>query len=278
MKDNEINRTIIQDYAQKVVDSINNNSNNFEKLKQLGNKFSRIENLSKEQALKLKEYLQIAERDLKDYEILFNNGSYANAIYHLEQSIEKIAKIFHFIFSDNPVQKEIGHKSLKVYVKLLEENEEFFNPIFDNKLNNTINSLKDLVNDNKKEKIAQLSFSELKPIKENIELFKKNILSEFNVILDLLSNHKGTEPNFIDKIETNENDIKFIISYVINFFSIYLFSVIIWPHESLTRYPDYKVKSSDYIPGFGIVDFSSYISTEMQTIINWIEEVIDKQK
>ena len=262
MKDNEINRTIIQDYAQKVVDSINNNSNNFEKLKQLGNKFSRIENLSKEQALKLKEYLQIAERDLKDYEILFNNGSYANAIYHLEQSIEKIAKIFHFIFSDNPVQKEIGHKSLKVYVKLLEENEEFFNPIIDNKLNNTINSLKDLVNDNKKEKIAQLSFSELKPIKENIELFKKNILSEFNVILDLLSNHKGTEPNFIDKIETNENDIKFIISYVINFFSIYLFSVIIWPHESLTRYPDYKVKSSDYIPGFGIVDFSSYISTE----------------
>lgn len=278
MEDDKVNKVMISDYAQKAIYFSLSNQNNSGKLKQLGNRFSRIENLSKEQVLKLKEYLQIAERDLKDYQILFSNGSYANAVYHLEQSIEKIAKIFYFIISDNPDPKKIGHKSLKVYIKLLEENEEFFSFIFDNKLNDGINLLKDFVNDNKKEKIAQLSFSELKTIKENIELFKKDITSEFKKILDLFSNNKGLESNFIGKIEINKNYSKFIITYMINFFLIYLFSIIIWPHESLTRYPDYQVKPSDYILGFGIVDFSSYMSTEMQAIINWIEEVIDKQK
>ena len=95
-----------------------------EAINKLGSELS--QRLQDESKLKtMNNYLSISKNDINDYEILFKNKSYANAIYHMEQSIEKIAKSFYFLSSASPDPKKINHKPFKIIIKFVEEYEIF---------------------------------------------------------------------------------------------------------------------------------------------------------
>jgi len=64
--------------------------------------------------------LEIAKKDLEATKILFNNKLYAQAIFYLQQCIEKAIKslgIKRKIITESELKKEIGHKALKVLSK-----------------------------------------------------------------------------------------------------------------------------------------------------------------
>ena len=64
--------------------------------------------------------LEIAKKDLEATKILFNNMLYAQAIFYLQQCIEKAIKslgIKRKIITESDLWKEIGHKALKVFSK-----------------------------------------------------------------------------------------------------------------------------------------------------------------
>ena len=77
-----------------------------------------------------------AERDFKDSNLLYKNGSYSNAVYHLQQAIEKLVKAYAMFFFplDYSSIRKTSHNSPEIYLKLLK------NPIL-NKLLRKVGNL-----------------------------------------------------------------------------------------------------------------------------------------
>lgn len=66
--------------------------------------------------------LDIAERDLAAAESLFEKELYPQAVFYLQQAVEKATKSFglhHNIISEDELE-EIGHDSLEIYLKVVE--------------------------------------------------------------------------------------------------------------------------------------------------------------
>lgn len=81
--------------------------------------------MKKEDFSKVKVLLDISDKDLDSSEILFNSKNYSNAVFSLQQSVEKSMKAHSTINEVVPFEKlkdKIGHNPLKVYAKSANEN------------------------------------------------------------------------------------------------------------------------------------------------------------
>ncbi len=239
--------------TKKILEHLNNIGAT-EAANELGIKL--LQRLNDESILKtMSSYLSIAKIDLNDYKILFDNKSYANAIYHLEQSIEKVAKGVYFILLNNPNPKKISHKPFNVIIDFFKENK-----IFEK---NYAISLLNLIDD----KLGD----ENKILKINKD--------EFKTFMKFLDQLNDLVIPIHEKQFKNNNEFSAIIGYNLSMIlsQIYIFSKLLYLHEAYTRYPDTKNKlqPDDYTLDLGIVDLSLYINDKIQKIIDIIIDIIE---
>lgn len=203
-------------------------------------------------------YLAFAQNDLKDYEILFANKSYANAIYHMEQSIEKIAKSFYFLSSPSPNPRKINHKPFKIIIKLLEEYEIFKILEKENKFP-LLNMMDSFLGD--EDNIIKINNAGLEPIIKIIETL-----------------------DYFTKRPTNDEKNNYYNMTGLNLAlvipSIYIFSKLLYLHESYTRYPDpnNKLQPNNYNLNLGIVAISPGIAKIIYNTIDIMINIIESSK
>ena len=66
---------------------------------------------------------ETAKKDLQASKYLYNNALYPQAIFHIQQSVEKATKCFGMIFGiiSEKELKKIGHNPIKIYEKEYEK-------------------------------------------------------------------------------------------------------------------------------------------------------------
>ena len=76
----------------------------------------------KEEQLNLaRHYLNIASTDLKVSELLYKNGYYPAAVFHLEQASEKLIKSFGYKFRPADSNNRTAHATWAIYSSALED-------------------------------------------------------------------------------------------------------------------------------------------------------------
>jgi tetratricopeptide (TPR) repeat protein len=241
--------------------------------------------------------------DLEASEILYNKGFNALAIYHLQQSIEKITKAY-FLYSSliklenlksgNDSIRHITPKALTLSLKDLDfrKNVELLFKVsnLDKKdLDKDIKNMEKLIE--KQENLAVITSSEINHLLKDFNIRYKMIkrvnmrelrykaglfaVSFLNNIQKFFGN-KGE----IDKLRSALEDFKKLPKKQIelNFLlmNLYVFSLISFPHFAYTRYPKEDksdLEPEDYNSSLGIVHAYPDILRSMKSVIKGIENV-----
>ena len=229
-----------------------------------------------------------AEIDFKDSNLLYKNGSYSNAVYHLQQAIEKLVKacaLFFFPLNYSSIRKT-SHNSPEIYLKLLT----------DPRLNKLLRKVGNLIPEIDLKPLDKLdqTIKNIKRTETKVELAKmpatvlNNILDVCDKIMAIDVKSKGPDvlkeqygnsfdhylkealtlltPNNPDLesqisglnlkklVEGNTNFIyDWLNEFITTIIPLYLLGLIVYPHESFTRYPGELMNPQDYNENFGIV-------------------------
>jgi len=200
------------------------------------------------------------------------------------------------LFRKNDENKTISHITPRTFFIFLNNMEKVIDCLnkcnyLKKKINKSdIDKLKKYI-ERKPERLAKMDKNE---IYVYLELCKKFIKIDKNVDIrqlrktikkfkiDLLKNLKKVnlpehELNSIDRnlTYTHENIDKIIKLFGISG-CIFILSVITYPHFSYTRYPDGKLKPTDYKPGLGIVDSLDKIFIILGNIIKNFDVELEK--
>lgn len=244
----------------------------------------------KENLRPAREFILIAEQDMKDAQLLYENKSFASSIYHLQQSVEKATKAcgFSVFFLNKNDLKKVQHTTPKVFMSLLNkyiilfiELTKSFNP---NSTNKNLKEIEEIFyktfNKGIKKDIAKFDENKIKTVLELSDVFKKSEKK----ISDFL---KETIKEFIKESKDDEykEKLKFfksmilpkIIPYTYEFVNLYLLSIITYPHESYTRYPDQDMTPKDYTSDLGIVvmfnEITNILNSSIKALKNYLEEM-----
>ena len=204
-----------------------------------------------EDTKKAKEFLEISEQDLKSSEILFKNGIYPNAVFFLQQSVEKWAKFFFLCgeYSFDELKKKTRHDISEKYKETIEKFIPLFEILdmpnhykfFDNlksddptlEFEETINKIIDLVN-----KVDVFEFKPVNLTKEKKKGLKRLIKKQVKPLIF----KKIATYSFKVISENIEDYVKFSLLVVSNF----CLNLILQPHVTSSRYPDKESNPSKY--------------------------------
>lgn len=215
------------------------------------------------------EFLKAGQTDISASFLLHQNGDYPNAVYHLQQAVEKITKAYGLAFAminredlyKGDKKKLIGHVTPKVFLGL-----------FDKKIGVAAVELPKVLNLNMKTDLTDLK----KLIKEKpLELANLNYeaihtLVELNtklrVALDTPEIRGGCknavevagtlliEDQQIQKnIEKLKKNSYVIVELTLALMSMYLWAMVTFPHFAYTRYPNDEMPIKKYDSELGIV-------------------------
>ena len=174
--------------------------------------------------------------DLKLAELAYQTKDYSNALFHLQQSIEKSVKAYGLYYgiikeSKDEIVHKIGHKSPKVYLKLLrfpwvDDVSNIFTPEIN--LQKRLADLDSLVKEENKSKILDLDGS-VPLFLEMYERVSENIRKSFSrhevkIITDEVKRNFG-----VDIKDEYTKQIEFALL-------LYLFSFITWIYAVDPRY------------------------------------------
>ena len=229
----------------------------------------------------INDFLNIAKNDLKDYKNLMEKKSYPNAIYHLQQSVEKTIKSMCFFIFVDFKPKSIGHdfsKIMPLYKKdgvwsiLLEEFiatlEKELNKYFECKIKIFGNKKIDL--SNFWNDIGNKNF--LRDFKKRMTEIPSENSAWVSFFLFMFANFK----NQIKETSDGYDKIS-LLNNIIYSSELSIFHMILSPHEDSTRYPNNdksKMGPGDYTEKSWIVSSSNYISMELEEIIEHINKII----
>ena len=176
----------------------------------------------------------------------------------MEQSIEKIAKSFYFLSSQSPEPRKVNHKSFKIIIKFLEEYEIFKILEKENKFP-LLNMMDSFLGD--EDNIIKINNAGLEPIIKIIETL-----------------------DYFTKRPTNDEKNNYYNMTGLNLAlvipSIYIFSKLLYLHESYTRYPDpnNKLQPNNYNLNLGIVAISPDIAKIIYNTIDIMINIIESSK
>lgn len=229
----------------------------------------------------INDFLNIAKNDLEDYKNLMEKKSYPNAIYHLQQSVEKTIKSMCFFIFVDFKPKSVGHdfsnimplfKKARVLSDLLKE----FYITIENKLNKYFDD---------KIKIFGNTKIDLSNFRNEID--DKNFLRDFKKrMIKITSENSAGVPFFLSMFANFKNQIKetsdgadkiSLYNNILYSSELFIFHMILSPHEDSTRYPNNdksKMGPEDYTEKSQIVSFSNNISIELEEIIGHIDKMI----
>ncbi|MEM3908054.1 MAG: HEPN domain-containing protein, partial [Nitrososphaerota archaeon] len=198
------------------------------------------------------EFLKCAKEDIEATKLLYEERLIPLSVYHLQQAVEKTTKAYALALSIVTIRelREIEHKSPLVFIKLLKKRWVV----------SYINLLKilypQMIKDfdiDEVEKIIRNKQKELAEIPKNVTI---SYLTSIKEMRNDLPKIYLQVKKFVDLLKPLTNDqtenlkraleATFSSGTVTSFISLYLLSVITYPHYIFTRYPDGEIKPSDY--------------------------------
>jgi len=257
------------------MDFINENKKRLKKI--YNEKYLKLHNIDMTRKL-----LDCSKRDLDAFEILYEKGDqYANSIYHLQQSVEKLLKSWGLKsgkITPSDLRGKISHDSSKVmeiwiekWIDDLEEDEtllSFFNmipSIEKPRLSKDINEIYEM----DKDSIRNLSSEEIKNFLDSSSEI------DFFELIEKLEDHINHIK--LDFRKKRSLEITKVISKdKINFFKMYTLSKITYLHNFSTRYPDGDPKPEDYNKkDLGIVKEAPFIKENLLECISDFEKCLN---
>lgn len=239
------------------------------------------------------DFLDLSKDDLLACKILYEKSIFHLATYHLQQSVEKLTKSYALILGYiTPEElRRNGHITPQVFVKLLQEKiSQQFLKLFENihELDeNRLNELKNLFSKRHLlEEIASMDKEKIivwletgKQIKQKLKNIEGEIKSQIKKIDNKILKFRKISKNDRNKIHEMfiSWDVVSIINLVSNFIMMYILSVITFPHFSFTRYPDGKIKPTDYKRGLGVIDCLDDLIKETECCIRFFEKFYGQQ-
>lgn len=210
--------------------------------------FSRMRN--RRSHITEKKLLSIAEDDLKASEILYKQGLYSQATYHLAQCVEKAAKAFALSFGiiTGDELKRLGHRTPRAFLKILDESEigelaKALTQQYAPKATVDTTDYRHLVYQEPL-KIARMSYEEIRLLLDTLQKIEKDVTNSLSSILGLFQKMLPNSdiPELFSKIPTD-------------FVGLWLIASITFPHQEYTRYFDPKlaIDPSEYTEEMGIV-------------------------
>ncbi len=248
--------------------------------------------------------MECAGNDLKASKTLYSTGDYPNAIFHLQQSVEKATKAYALSIGLFKVDelKGVGHDTPEVFLKLLAkkgilQSIDMLNRISSAEIDKSKNlEIREIIKKIKKTetkvKVAKLTKEQIqgnlqlcKTIDEFHQKIKRDLASSITPLKSLSSEMSkiiGTQldeaglsikSKDLDKIIRNEFDkIKpEFLDWASKFTRMFILSVVTYPHAIFARYPDGEIKPKDYRRGLGIVDEIESVLKELEDCVQFYQ-------
>lgn len=250
----------------------------------------------------VRELVSTAKRDIDASRTLRSKGDYANAVFYLEQSVEKLTKAYALQLSFVTVgeAREVSHYSPQVFFKLLQRQWspylmkiiESSYPQFDQepyrKLRDTVRDFKGSDKKGELAKIPREGFTEVLKIArqmgESINSFI-SVLQELSPFLNeaiigpfvqwsrdygYTGNRSDLEQVFNEKMPAIVEQLRLFGE----FWRLYVLCCITYPHSTTTRYPGEYLNPSDYRAGLGIVDSIEDLLGELEEHFATLDEAL----
>jgi len=240
-------------------------------------------------------FLECTKRDMNASKLLYKEKDYPNAVYHLQQATEKLAKAYFMLFplSSYSEIRQISHTTPKVFLQFLSKTwaksliyrlKSLLPSVDFGALDEVPGIMKTISKTQTQVEIARLSEEQ---IKEFLKITDSISPAKTELSFEAILRNQGMTIEEIGKVAQeilqNENvsgetykglDLKGLIRDAGDkmirsvYFSVtlYVLAVITFPHERFTRYPDGDVKPAEYASSFGIV-------TQFEEIVYKLEEV-----
>lgn len=194
-------------------------------------------------------FLETAETDRKDCEILYRKKSYSNAAFHLQQAVEKATKAY-WLGSGVLNEKEVrGHRTPEIFLRAIFEKtglKMLAQQLPDKSTHEYIQKAFEAIeNEEKRLELAKIPFNN---IRKSISYMESNRKLNEEMLRDLeyqLSSIPGYQLPSISLLLTIQNMSSLV--------TLYILAVYTFPHEAYSRYPDGPFKPSDYTKDLGIV-------------------------
>lgn len=251
--------------------------------------------------LEAKEFTKFAEDDINSAKILYTNKIYPTAIYHLQQSVEKLVKAYMIYYSilNHKNLKSVSHDSPKAFLKLIEKFQPALNPVLSiaekfhtpniniKKMSKTdIYTFEKLIDKSKKQ-IVKMEPDKIKKMVIVADEISNILNKQINYddikckMLEVLSNLRAEFNDIEDSVEIKDENIEAIDivetrieNFEIESFkdlysylpTLYILSIITYPHATFSRYPN----DFEYDETLGIVQCFDEITTLLdKTIELW---------
>lgn len=262
----------------EIINQISSDGNKLSEYIDAVSEFSNFYNNPENENVERRQYVKkitiLAEDDLKSAKILYKNKMYPAAIYHLQQSVEKLVKAYMFYFSilnKKDLSGYVSHDTPKAFLKFIDKFKDVLNPTlsFAENIHLSNSNLPEISNKDilkfeksikmEKKQIVKMKSDEIKDvivIADNLFNILNNPQNFDDVeskMLEIISNIKTELCDREDFIEVNDKITEIIdgIEARIKAFEIdkfkdfhsyiptlYILSVITYPHATFSRYPN----------------------------------------
>jgi len=274
--------------------------------KVIANALAFLSNLSQQLPLSLeflaKDYIKFAEVDYQSARLLLEKKIYPSAIFHLQQTIEKLAKAYALylglvkeedLYSKRKRKSEsVGHLSPRAFIlnlkrkgaidlicivftllkkkscEEIKKNIKIFESFLWKKRELAVLSRENILSlTQQNDKIIEaLSKINRRVVKFEIEKIKLGLSTRARQ-MGLPIN------NFIKGIAINQSMVEEIFQKLITFVRLYILTIITFPHFSYPRYPS-KGYAIAYEEGLGIVDCANDLLSITGEMLREIKKII----
>lgn len=218
--------------------------------------------------------LNDAKEDIKSSRLLFEGQIYSRSVFFLQQSVEKACKALGLALGFIKRQKSIGHESPEVFIKMLED---------DFSINHYLPLLEQYTNENQKIKIEKAKESIFKGKSKLLILKEKEIQGYLTFIESMMNQGAEKLRAELNRIQESLNvflpqfeiKVDLIVDFILCITSLYILSVITFPHTMTSRYSDTQIiHPKDYTIDMPIVEFLPKFQNITESAIESLDRYI----
>jgi len=190
--------------------------------------------------------LEIAFDDLRSAELLYQHNLHPQAIFFLQQSVEKVIKqlgINNGVIKPNELMTKVGHKPEIIFKKIVKQIKHLTNET-DGDIDKSYNELKQLINNKNLHELKDV-------ILEQLSHYRSLSIGDDGLSAIIRTIIVKIKPTFYDELESNqtlkqsyEGKLKQFIDafpdYIKSVLMLFVINSVISGHVSSVRYPEEK--------------------------------------
>jgi hypothetical protein len=260
--------------------------------KEYGSLLEKRGKLGKKQRRIVLDYLACAKEDVKASRLLRQKGMLSLSIYHLQQAVEKATKAYALdsgVVTPQELRTKIGHISPLGFLEMMKDRwvvgfGGLLKSVYPDYQPDV--SRAELVIRTQQKDIAKWdkeAILKLLDLDKRVEaaLKSSSTKSQMSLALDMIPTifaGKFPQKQLVGHLKMAERNLYAVMDIAVSFNSLYLLSVITYPHFSFTRYADGEIKPTDYVKGLGIVDCETKLLTRVSHAISTLEKNLTRGK